>query len=112
MPLQKFLCELNDFRLVSTRCLFHPDAEIIGALSSCGGGRRLECMSQIFARFIKTRWRGVKGQLGQANPSLRHARISREITNELLQRCRRFFVAALLLQFSVVNLETRVIAEL
>src|SRR6266581_1472989 len=96
-----------------------------------GGWRRLGCASQIFARFIHAWRRRVKGQLGQGNRCLRQARIFGKITNELLQRCFRFFVAfrrlhqsflqsqsgaslfiaSLLLQLAVINQETGLVAK-
>src|SRR5205823_6980373 len=56
MLLEKPLSELSDFRFVSTACFFYPDAEIIGAFSRSSGGSGLNCVVQIFSRFIQA-WR-------------------------------------------------------
>src|SRR4029434_537636 len=63
MLLEKSLSELNDFRFVSAACFFYPDAEIIGAFSVSSGGSGLNCVIQIFSRFIQAWRRGMTRRL-------------------------------------------------
>src|SRR5206468_12456711 len=56
MLLEKPLSELSDSRFVSAACFFYPDAEIIAAFSGSSGGSGLNCVVQIFSRFIQA-WR-------------------------------------------------------
>src|SRR3954451_8051262 len=93
MLLQNPLAKFNDFRFVSTACFFYPDAEIIGVFGGSGCWSGLNCVVQVFSRFIQARRRGMKCQLSQPHPSLRHSRVLWKIVNESLQRWPSFFVA-------------------
>src|SRR6516165_11094348 len=44
MLLEESLCKLNDFRVISARCLFYPDAEIVGPFCGSSGRCTRSCV--------------------------------------------------------------------
>ena len=114
------------------RGAFDPNGEVIAAFDRGRGRLRFHGLREIFPRFLETRWRRVKSNLGQRDPRLRSAFILREIAQKTLERGRgfpialrclhqpllqsqfgsRLLVLSALAQRLVVRQEARIVAEL